>query len=341
MRWEEMTSDNPWQGIEPPNSTGLANARRVSADLPWDFFWARDSDRGVLLTLRHNRASTPQHALPNLRGIDVALSPLDDSGSRTLVFKLLDHGQQQIFLTLCRDIITAASIAESEIEAVSVALLRTWRWHHLLRGGSPSGLSSIEQMGLLGEFQVLENLLIPALGSANAVAAWRGPLGFPKDFEVGFLAIEAKAHRVGSSPQVTISSEFQLDNQEGKVLFLSVLALSSAPAGTSEAVSVRDVADRIARRILSESPEASGSFEELLVASGLRPEDDYSNDKWVVGESRLYHVRDEFPRIMGSDLRPGVTNVRYQVSLHQCSQFLTSVSHLENELLKSGETYAN
>jgi len=36
---------------------------------------------------------------------------------------------------LCRDIVECTARAKSEREAVALTLARTWRWHHLLRGG--------------------------------------------------------------------------------------------------------------------------------------------------------------------------------------------------------------
>ena len=82
---------------------------------------------------------------------------------------------------------------------MSAALSRTWRWHHLLRGGRGTLLSPEEQKGLLGELFVLERLLLPRMDASSAVTAWRGPLGAPKDFEAARVAIEAKARRGGAT----------------------------------------------------------------------------------------------------------------------------------------------
>ena len=112
-------------------------------------------------------------------------------------FILRNSNQRDIFQTLCLDIISAAARAESEAQAVSAALMRTWRWHHLLRGGRGSLLSPEEQKGLLGELLVLERILLPRMDAASAVTAWRGPLGAPKDFEIARVAIEAKTRRGG------------------------------------------------------------------------------------------------------------------------------------------------
>ena len=336
-----MTTENPWRDIAPPNSPARVNARRVSADMPWSFFWARGTDGSIFLTMTHARQSAPSASLPNLRGLELTLSPPDGTGSQTLAFRLLDPAQRDIFHTLCQDIISAASLADSESEAVSVALMRTWRWHHLLRGGNSAGLSAQEQMGLLGELFVLEHLLLPVMDAGDAVSAWRGPLGSPKDFEVGRLTIEAKAHRAGGGQLVSISSEDQLDETNVDMLFLHVLELSQAPTHASDGQSIRDVSDRVNKHLMSLNPIASDTFEALLLASGLRPEDDYSDARWVEGESHLYLVKDEFPRVTGGELRSGVSRVRYSVSLNDCEPFITPVDSLSDALMNMGGPHGN
>ena len=332
MTWRGTFINNPWESIDRPSVADVMHARRVDPDIPWHFFWARDVDNRVILTLRHSEASSPQYPLPNLRGVEVSLSQTDNSGSRTLVFALTDQNQQHIFLSLCLDIVSAASTAATEAEAVSTVLLRTWRWHHLLRSGGDGKLTMQEQMGILGEMFVLEHILLPSLGSSDAVAAWRGPLGSPKDFEIGLVHVESKAHRAGATPKITITSENQLDASGLDALFLHVLELNQATGHDENAVSVRDVADRIIGQLYNQSPPTAGLFETRLLAAGLDPEDDYSDIQWSEGDANVYLVNDEFPRITWGELRTGVSDVRYSISLAECARFKTSVHALADFL---------
>ena len=336
-----MTTENPWREIEPPNISHSVNARRVHAELPWHFFWARGADRNILLTLRHAAESAPGTPLPKLRDIEMTLSQPDHSNTRILAIKLLDPGQQDIFHALCQDIISAAAQADSEAQAVSVALMRTWRWHHLLRGGRGAALSPEEQKGLLGEMLVLERLLLPSMGASAAVTAWRGPLGSPKDFEIGRVAIEVKTRRGGATPSVAITSEDQLDESGVDSLFLYVIELDDAPADAVDGLTIRDVADRVRERLLSLDPGAADVFDTLLSAAGLRPEDDYSNSRWLEGLSRIYLVAGEFPRIARNEVRPGVSHIRYAISLIDCELFLASASTLTEALMEMGGSHGD
>ena len=46
-RWKAMMGKDPWEEIDPPSIAGSVTARRVDANLPWDFFWARGVDGRV------------------------------------------------------------------------------------------------------------------------------------------------------------------------------------------------------------------------------------------------------------------------------------------------------
>ena len=331
-RWKAMMGRDPWEEIDPPSIADSVAARRVDASLPWNFYWARGVDGRVLLTLRHATDSAPNAQLPRLRDIEVTLSPPDESGTQLLAFKLLDSNQRDIFQTLCQDIISAATQAESESAAVSAALSRTWRWHHLLRGGRGTLLSPEEQKGLLGELFVLERLLLPRMDASSAVTAWRGPLGAPKDFEIARVAIEAKTRRGGATPSVSITSESQLDESGVDSLFLHVVELDEAPMVGDQGVTLHDVAERIRGRLHTVDPGSTAILETRLSAAGYRMEDDYSGHRWLEGATRIYLVSGDFPRITSGEVRSGVSNVRYSVSLADCDPFATSVSALDEAL---------
>ena len=327
-----MMGEDPWAEIDPPSFADSVAARRVDANLPWNFYWARGVDGSVLLTLRHATESAPTAHLPRLRDIELTLSPPDEADTQLLALKLLDSSQRDIFQILCRDIISAAARAESEAGAVSATLARTWRWHHLLRGGRGALLTPEEQKGLLGELFVLERLLLPRMDASSAVTAWRGPLGAPKDFEISRVAIEAKTRRGGAAPSLSITSESQLEERGVDSLFLHVVELDEAPTDAIHGVTLHEVTERLRERLFSLDPSSCVILQTRLSAAGYRAEDDYSGHRWLEGASSIYMVTDTFPRITSSEIRSGVSKVRYSVSLADCEPFTTSVSALDEAL---------
>lgn len=314
-------TDNPWEDLTPPSSADALNARRVDAEMPWSFFWARGIDRRCLLLLHHVAASSPNARLPHLKGIEITLSGGKADGSRILALRLLDSAQRDIFYRLCLDIIAAATDAETEAEAVAAALARTWRWHHLLRGGGDGRLSAEEQKGLVGELLVMERLLLPRLPAHDAVWAWRGPLGAPKDFEIGRTCIEAKARRGAATPYITISSEHQLDIGGIDILFLHVAELDRAPSDATATFNLTDIARRIHFSVGVTDHMAADLFETLLFAAGFNWEHNYSDMPWVQGPNHLYRVGNGFPSVTPASYPAGVLSVRYSVSLLECERF--------------------
>jgi len=322
-------NNDPWKDLTPPNVADSINAKRINAEIPWGFFWARGIDQKCMLVLKHNSDLSPHGHLPKLKGIEVILAEGNNDRINMLVLKLLDSSQRDIFFKLCTDIVAGASDAVSEREAVEVALARTWRWHHLLRGGSDGRLTAEEQKGLIGELSVLENYLLPVISAFDAVSAWCGPQGAPKDFEIGRVCIEAKARRGVATPFITINSEFQLDESGTDFLFLYVVDLDRAQSDSRMGISITDIAQRIKDRIAEIDNGAVIKYEASLSAAGFRWEDNYSDSLWIMGISRLFRVEGDFPRITAVTVMPGVANVKYSISLAACESYRIADSTLE------------
>jgi hypothetical protein len=331
------TTSDPWKDLKPPEDSVQVTARRIDPAMPWNFFWGRATDGRYLLLLRHAAEASRERALPALRGIELVDSTGDDP---MLIWALEDPAQRDIFHRLCSDIIDGSSGAASEKEAVAVAIARTWRWHHLLRGGSDGRLSAEQQKGLIGELVFLERYLLTLLPTSDAISSWHGPLDAPKDFEVAKLAIEAKARRGAAAPYVSISSEFQLDTSGVDKLYLYVIELAQAPEEAEGAFTVTDVAERVRQLVNAEDSGSLEPLESLLEAVGFQWTDDYSDSSWVEGNSRFFDVRPEFPRVAAPELRSGVSDLQYSISLHECEPFAVDAADVL-AALKEASTHAS
>lgn len=312
---------DPWKNLTLPLNSASLTAKRVDADGPWDFFWACGYDKKRILALKHSAENSLGSQLPMLRGVECLLLPEEPDGKRLLSLKLQDSSLHDIFYRLCLDIIAAASIATTEPEVVARTIARTWRWHHLLRGGSDKRLSQEEQKGLVGELIVIEKFLLPSFPPKDAVSSWRGPLGAPKDFEVGAVAIEAKARRGAAAPYISISSEHQLDRSGTEQLFLHVADLSSAVFSSADAFTVTMIAARVDKQLRTSDEVAADSFVLLLEAAGFRWEDDYSDQSWLHGTDHSYRVTEGFPAITAQNCATGVSLVHYAIALIECEPF--------------------
>ena len=327
------TRTDPWSDLAPAHSSMALSARRVAAECRWNFFWARGLDHRCALVLQVGANLKPHSPLPKLRGIECALTTDENPDSHLLCLKLQDSTLRDLFHRLCLDIIACASEAVTEADALERTLSRTWRWHHLLRGGGDNRLSPEEQKGLIGELHALECLLMPSLSMMDAVSAWHGPLGSPKDFEISRIAIEAKARSGVAVPCIYISSEHQLDDNGTDALFLHVCEIDHASVGSVDAFNLTALVSRVLGVIRAGDPMAADLFETLLNSAGFRWGDDYSSDLWMLGATRLYHVVHGFPRITAHHLVSGVSGVRYSVSLADCEPFTVSKESFAEHLV--------
>ena len=329
-----MTIEDPWKDIAPPANTARLSARRVARPTPWGLYWARDSDRNVLLVLQYGSGSRSSRRLPTLRGLRVETHLADDSSDERIIIRLTDPEQREIFARFCEDIVEATALARTEKQAVERFLARTWRWHRLLRNGRESRLRDEEQKGLIGELVMLERHLLPVLGALDAVRCWIGPLRESRDFEISRIHVEAKARGLGVS-YITISSEHQLDSNDCDTLFLHVTEVGTAVEGTSNAFTVTELASKIRSEMADHDMAAVDLFEERLGAVGFEWTDDYSDKLWLVGRESVYEVQGGFPRITPTTIPGGISNVRYRISLPDCEKFRVKPAVLTNAIAEA------
>lgn len=313
-----MSEALPWTKISRPNVDALYAALRVNPDNPFDFFWGVDLNSRRLLILKHKFAKVSERRLPKLKEIEV-LSFHNEDGSEYLIWALDDVSHEAIFHELCLDITKAAVACKSEEDAVRQSLDRTKQWQRMMR--ATSVLSRESQMGLIGELLILSRYLMGVLPTEDAVKSWVGPLGAPKDFDLGALRIESKTRSSGTSHEVIISSELQLELSPNTSLVLCVIELMDA-SGIPDGYSVAELAQKVRNQIHPSDSSSIELFEERLESAGLSLEDDYSLQKWLDCGTELFLVSDSFPKLVSKEIPNPVSKVRYSIDLDFCEDFL-------------------
>ncbi|MGQ0467905.1 MAG: PD-(D/E)XK motif protein [Sporichthyaceae bacterium] len=321
-------------GIATAQGAGAINGVRVDPANPFDCFWTRDSRGRKSWALFAGEAPPSAGPLPKLKGLELALSS-PAGGKAVLLLTLKDADSADLFRQLCVDLTAAANGATRETEAVARVLARTWRWHHLMRGGPNRVLSKHEQMGLIAELEVLERSLAPQVGLAAGLLHWFGPLDGPKDFELGTVAVEVKARRGGAAAAVKISSEDQLDASGFARMYLAVVQVDEAMGSETAAVTLAGRIAALREGVASTAPEAVELLESRLAGAGYRDEDEYAT-AWLVAETVLYEVRDGFPALTPGGLPVGVDRVSYSLSLASLAPYRAEPSDLST-WLESGD----
>lgn len=319
-----IPNDTPWSGLEP----GKTDTRRADASARWNWFWAVMPRADVTLVLQLTDLPKPTPDLPKLRNLEIRFQTLP--GGPILYIRLKDSAQIELFETLCRDVMAAGELAETEAEALERAIGRTFRWHYLLRGGKLEVLSEEAQKGLIGEIEVLKQL-IATLGAKPALTAWTGPSGAPKDFELRADCIEVKARRGASQPFVKITSEHQLADVPNRRLWLGVLAVDKvqSPHGRTLTEHVDEVTDILERT----EPSAIMEWDLHLADAGYDVLHDYSTWRWIVSAPEFHAVAEGFPRI-AAPVPLGVAGVTYALALSACAPFRTDWGSMRSKLVE-------
>lgn len=306
-----MTEINyPWNQLE------VDDALRVNASGKFDFFWVKPDmgSPGLMLRLREKPVHLPR--LPKLKNLTANFRSV--SSGYAFVLTLKDQSQIDVFETLCRDVVDVGETAENIDDALSRTIQRTYRWHHLLRGGKPNGLTLEEQRGLVGELAYLRKLA-EKLGPDMAIEGWTGPGGATRDFEFINTCIEVKTKRAAAKPYVSISSAEQLADIKDCRLFLNVQNVASAVS--PDGMTLHDHV-ALTAKLFQNSTNAFDKWEDSLYSTGYDPTNDYEERRWHLFADETYEVKDGFPRIT-PPLLPGVEMVRYSIALDACSDFIT------------------
>lgn len=307
-----------WESVTAPRDAAVLNVLRADPTHALDFRIGRDVRGRFAFQLDATGAPPEAGAVESPAGMDVVIDNIGD-GIVRLTLLLHDAEDFAIFRVLCGDLleVTRPLAAGEAGRAMRMLLGRLGHWQQVLARRRVGRLSRQEEMGLLGELLLLRDILAARIGLSAGIAAWRGPYGDEQDFAVAGAIVEVKTQGASSDARFMVSSEDQLDATAGPVLVCRQ-CLSTASDGAGD--SLDDVAAGLVAAT-THLPAANARLRCGLDAAGWAEGMGYEG-RWSLSERSWYRVADGFPCIVRSDLRPGVSRVRYQVAVADCVPFL-------------------
>lgn len=318
-----MSRSSPWDGIPVPVAD--FGVLRVPGTSGVPIYWGRDAAAQCLLVVELEGEFTAQFrrdAVP-LNGIDVDLRNGEGGGQQRLVLTLARHVDSDLFIGLCNTLIGSLTDVSDPATALAVAQAHLRRWKSFLAGANARLLSPEEVRGLFGELHVLRLLYRDTLSQKAAVDAWCGPDDSHQDFIFGDRAIEVKSFSGRERNAVRISSEDQLESLVDE-LFLLTQRLSDMP-DAPQALSLNQIVALIEGELTE--AEAIEQFADKLGAMSYAPLIAYDAPRFVVSGLQGYRVTEGFPRLIRSQLSPGIRGVSYDIALESITPF--SCDHTE------------
>lgn len=330
-----MIGPQTWKQLDTADDRGSAvTVLRLLPESNFNVFAALDGSSGHRLlllkgNLPHDRAPVQ---LPSGRGFNVSLSrsPADPEGGHCLHFALTDRAHAEIFDVVANDILRHIQQSHDAVSAFSAFLLRITEWQAFLNQLPQSGLGEASQQGLFAEIWFLRDHLLAHMPPLAAVSSWAGPKALAKDFQFAGFAIEVKTTVTKQHSRFAVSNEMQLDTGGvGRLFVFGVLMERLLAGGTSLPEMLAS-----ARAMLSEDAEAFAKFSELLLLAGyVETEAAKYTIRYSVRSHGFYEVRDDFPRIVEADIRSGVGDVRYSISVAECEPYRVDES-VVHDLIK-------
>ncbi|WP_165824380.1 PD-(D/E)XK motif protein [Micromonospora globispora] len=317
-------TEEDWAPLEAEHHPYGIVARRLFPRSSHDILMAVQQPTGRRVLLIRvpesvGKAVAGRHpTLPSTRGLAMQFATAPD-GSTELRIVLTAHDRREVFNPLIADVAVTAQAADRPDEALTVAIERFEHWRHLLQSIRDTGLGDEARRGLFGELVLLRDHLLAVLAPQHAVSGWRGPTGAHQDFELQSCAIEVKTGTGKSPRSIVIASERQLDDAAVDHLLLAYLSVDERRGGSGE--SLNAVVDSV--REAMATTETRTEFNDLLVRAGYLSEHRhlYDDIRYTVRQTDFWHVTANFPRIVESDLRPGVGDCRYRISTVGLDQY--------------------
>lgn len=249
------------------------------------------------------------------------------SDHASLILSSSAAGYNEIFASIAEDLYSKLHALTKKREVVAGFLSRVRLWQVFFEKQGDEGLSEEAQRGLYGELRLLKDHVLPsATNLEKAVLSWTGPRSRQHDFQFGSASVEVKTSASKQHQKLQIASEQQLDETAVEKLYLYYLSVALIENGPDTLPALVDVI----QSGLSLHAGALSEFNNLLIEAGYidTQRNKYENFGYSTRESAVFLVEKDFPRIRENEIRAGVGDVKYSISVAQCRNYEVPISML-------------
>ena len=323
-----------WQRLENEGTEGLVKRALDISSCLKTFCTYRLPERylGIAFSFRQDIKLDISH-FQDLSELNVTLfNDASFPDSKFLLIQLNNREQRvnDIFASICANIVRSIMGVETEREGVRLVIAQLRKWKDLFSKRNNQKLSNQEQQGLYGELFFLRKLL-NSIDKVKATSSWVGPEMAPKDFQSDMWAVEVKTTSATSHSGISINGELQLDESNIEHLFLYNLIVEVLEQNGQ---TLPEIVASV-RELLVDDTIASEMFESKLLLTGYYDLDEefYKERHYHIRKEQYFQVKDGFPRIKMDELRKGVSEVKYSISLNFSSENLFNEENVINTIV--------
>lgn len=332
MRTNNNSISEIWKVLESERTIGLVK-RLYSNDMEFHVFGTfqyPEKYYGVAFNFSKKLQLdvSPFNNLRELKVMLVADTTFPDS--HLLIIQLLSSDNKDVFASLCENLIRSVLKLSGEQKIVKTVLNQLEKWRNLFDKNHYAGLTATEQQGLFGELHFLQKALSELhVSPSRLLRTWVGVDRELRDYQGNNWALEIKTTSANNPQKVIINGERQLDETFFDDLFLFHLSVEVSNCnGVTLCQKVVEIRETLACDL-----SALNIFNAKLFEAGYldKHEPLYMEQCYQIRHENYYKIRDDFPRIKESELRTGISEVRYSIVLAMCDQYLIS----QNQVFKT------
>lgn len=234
--------------------------------------------------------------------------------TKSLLFLLRYESLEDIFSNLCWDLITYTKQSSNPI----VDLIGRFNsWQKLLQKLPNNLMSANAQKGLIGELLYLERL-IDRDGEKVAFESWVGPDGCDQDFLLDDSWTEVKTTTI-SSDSIHISSLEQLDRDDfGKIV---VYFMDKVDSPNKSTITLGEIFERVYAKLKDSQYVDSLICKTSKIGFDVKKIEKYKTIHFKLVGNNCYAVKEEFPRLIKSNIPNGIISASYSISLSSINSY--------------------
>ncbi len=163
-----------WENIKVYEKGSL----KIGINHPLDWYVAYETPTNKALVIISNY---PIESVESSKSINFMCNKRSE-GDYYISFQLIEKSQEDVFISMCSNLIDYSSNADSELEALKKVEHRYRQWRKLMEHKNLAILSDEKRRGLIGELLYLKKMLDNDMKASDAINGWVGPDGADQDF---------------------------------------------------------------------------------------------------------------------------------------------------------------
>ncbi len=241
--------------------------------------------------------------------------------TKYIVLELTDDSYFDLFNDLVISIYQRIYNFKDTQKAINTFVKMFYKWSEFFDDKNSNKLSDESIKGLWGEMYVLKDLIENTESKYlnDILRAWKGPYDKGHDFELENKSIEVKTKDV-TKQNIIISSEYQLEIENGKDLELLVLSVDK---NYIKGKSLSDLFNLIKESVISKLGDFTIVLDALLQKNITQKNIyEYDNFRFKEIEEIVFGCTENFPCLNKSNTDQSIHSVRYSLNLNSLTNFI-------------------